>query len=220
MKEFLKGMYQKKNFKKRFVVVILAVIIMGFALSWLVRVDLGIDPYTSMNLAISDKLGISLGNWQALLNTVMFLAVIAFGREYIGFGTLANMFLVGYALDFFSWLWDMLLPADAFDSMLVRILVLIPALAVFVLSAAVYMDVELGTAPYDAIPIMISKRLKKVPFSIVRMTFDTSVIILGLCFGAKIGIVTILMAFTLGPVIAWMGERLKRFLGIESEKVE
>lgn len=220
MKEFLKGMYQKKNFKKRFVVVILAVIIMGFALSWLVRVDLGIDPYTSMNLAISDKLDISLGNWQALLNTVMFLAVIAFGREYIGFGTLANMFLVGYALDFFSWLWDMLLPADAFDSMLVRILVLIPALAVFVLSAAVYMDVELGTAPYDAIPIMISKRLKKVPFSIVRMTFDTSVIILGLCFGAKIGIVTILMAFTLGPVIAWMGERLKRFLGIESEKVE
>ena len=217
MKEFFQGMYQKKHFKKRLVVVFLAVIIMGFALSWLVRVDLGIDPYTSMNLAISDKLGISLGNWQALLNTIMFLFVIAFGREHIGFGTLANMFVVGYALDFFTWLWDMLLPADFFDSMIVRILVLIPALAVFVVSAAVYMNVELGTAPYDAIPIMISKRLKKIPFSIIRMTFDTSVIILGLFFGAKIGVVTILMAFTLGPVIAWMGARLNSFLGIEYE---
>ena len=96
MKEFIKGMYQKQNFSKRLVVVLLAVIIMGFSLSWLVRVDLGIDPYTSMNLAISDKLGISLGNWQALLNSIMFLLVIAFGREHIGFGTLANMFLVGY----------------------------------------------------------------------------------------------------------------------------
>lgn len=217
MKEFIKGMYQKQNFSKRLVVVLLAVIIMGFSLSWLVRVDLGIDPYTSMNLAISDKLGISLGNWQALLNSIMFLLVIAFGREHIGFGTLANMFLVGYALDFFTWLWDMFLPADAFESMTVRILVLIPALAVFVVSAAVYMDVELGTAPYDAIPIMISKYQKKVPFSIVRMLFDSSVILLGLGFDAKIGIVTILMAFTLGPVIAWIGARINSFLGIEYE---
>lgn len=217
MKEFIKGMYQKKNFNKRLVVVLLAVIVMGFALAWLVRVNLGIDPYTSMNLAIADKLGISLGNWQALLNTIMFLFVIAFGREHIGFGTLANMFLVGYSLDFFGWLLDMLLPVDFFDSMMVRIFVLIPALAVFVVSAAVYMDVELGTAPYDAIPIMIATYQKKVPFSIVRMIFDSSVIVLGLLCGAKIGIVTILMAFTLGPVIAWIGERINSFLGIEYE---
>lgn len=217
MKEFIKGMYQKKYFTKRLVVVLLAVVIMGFALAWLVRVNLGIDPYTSMNLAISDKLGISFGNWQALLNSIMFLLVIAFGREHIGFGTLANMFLVGYSLDFFGWLLDMLLPVDFFESMTVRILVLIPALAVFVVSAAVYMDVELGTAPYDAIPIMIATYQKKIPFSIVRMAFDSSVIILGLFFGAKIGIVTILMAFTLGPVIAWIGARINSFLGIEYE---
>ena len=105
MKNFIQGMYQKKHFARRLISVILAVIVMGFALSWLVLVNFGTDPCTSMNLAISGRLGMSLGNWQALLNCLLFIIVILWGREYIGFGTLANMFLVGYSIDFFSWVW-------------------------------------------------------------------------------------------------------------------
>lgn len=102
MKKFIQGMYQKKNFGVRLTAVILSVIVMGFALSLLVLVDLGTDPCTSMNLAISEKIGMGIGNWQALLNTIIFVFVILLGRENIGFGTLANMFLVGYSLQFFS----------------------------------------------------------------------------------------------------------------------
>lgn len=57
MKKFIQGMYQKKNFGVRLTAVILSVIVMGFALSLLVLVDLGTDPCTSMNLAISEKIG-------------------------------------------------------------------------------------------------------------------------------------------------------------------
>ena len=212
MKEFIQGMYQKTHFTKRLIAVILSVIVMGFALSWLVLVDLGTDPCTSMNLAISHKLGMSIGNWQALFNSFLFIFVILWCRENIGFGTLANMFLVGYSLDFFSWLWGRVLPEGAFSSMAVRIGVLFPALLLFVLSAAVYMDVELGTAPYDAIPFLVSKKLPNVPFRVIRMAFDFTVIVLSLIFGGKVGIVTILMALALGPVIAWAGKHMDRFL--------
>ena len=47
MKKFIQGMYQKKNFGVRLTAVILSVIVMGFALSLLVLVDLGTDPCTS-----------------------------------------------------------------------------------------------------------------------------------------------------------------------------
>lgn len=208
MKEFIRGMYQKKNFKKRLLAVILAVITMGFALSILVLVDMGTDPCTSMNLAVSAKLGMSLGNWQALLNTLLFVFVILWGKENIGFGTLANMFLVGYTVDFFSWLWAKVLPEGLFDSIIVRGIALFPALLVFILAAAVYMDVEMGTAPYDAIPLMVSKRFSKIPFRVIRMVFDFSVIGISLLFHGKVGVVTVLMALTLGPVIAWVGHKL------------
>jgi uncharacterized membrane protein YczE len=210
MKAFFQSMYQKENFIKRLIAVILAVITMGFSLSFLVLVNMGTDPCTSMNLAISAKIGWSLGNWQAFLNIILFILVISLGCNNIGFGTLANMFLVGYALDFFSWIWSMLLPSGLFTSMTVRIIVLIPSLLIFILAAAVYMNVDLGTAPYDAIPFIIFTRLKdRFPFRFVRMGFDISVVIIGCCFGAKIGIVTVLMAFLIGPTVTFVGNRIK-----------
>ena len=79
------------------------------------------------------------------------------------------------------------------------------------------MDVELGTAPYDAIPMMLAKRQKKISFRVIRIVYDCLVILIGLSLGAHIGVVTVLMAFTLGPVIAWIGEKMSSFLGVEYE---
>lgn len=212
MKINLKSLYQKENFVKRLVIVLLAVITMGFALSWLVLVDMGTDPCTLMNLTISAKLGMTLGNWQALLNCILLLLVIAFGREHIGFGTIANMFLVGYSLDFFSWLWTKVGIDVYFQSATVRYIVFVPALIVFVIAAAVYMDVELGTAPYDAISFIVSKYLPKIPFRAIRISYDLLVIAIAWVFGGKVQIVTVLMAITLGPVISFIGNILRPLL--------
>lgn len=92
MKEIIQGFYQKKHFWTRLILVIAAVILMGFALSWLLLVDLGTDPCTLLNQTISTRLGISIGNWQALFNTVLLIFVIIFGGRNLGFGTFANMF--------------------------------------------------------------------------------------------------------------------------------
>lgn len=203
-----KSLYQKENFLKRLILVILAVILMGFCLSFLVLADLGTDPCTLMNLAISKKLGMSLGNWQALFNCFLFIFVILFGVDQIGFGTLANMFLVGYSLDFFTWLWVKTGIALYFDSAMVRYITFPFALLFFVFVAAVYMDVELGTSPYDAMPFIISKKLTKIPFRVIRMGYDFLVIFIGWLFGGKVQIATILMALLLGPVISAIGKKL------------
>ena len=208
LNEIWKGFFNKKHFTVRLVAVVTAVIIMGFALSWLLLVDLGPDPCTLMNNAISQKLGMSLGNWQALFNSVLLVLVVICGARNLGFGTLANMFLVGYSIDFFSWIWSMVLPEGLFESWAVRIVVLIPALIIFIIAAAVYMDMDMGTAPYDAISMIISKWLPKVPFRIVRIVFDLVVTVIGVLFGGKLGIVTVLMSFALGPVIEWIGKKI------------
>ena len=216
MKDIIRGFFDKKHFWGRLFAVVAAVIVMGFALSLLLLVDLGTDPCTLMNVAVAKQIGMTLGNWQALLNTILLVIVVIFGGRNLGFGTLANMFLVGYAIDFFSWMWSRILPEGAFSSWGVRIGVLIPALVIFTLAAAVYMDMDMGTAPYDAIPFIVSKYLPKVPFRAVRMAFDFTVMVIGMIFGGKIGIVTFLMALTLGPVIAWVGDIMSRkwdFLG-------
>lgn len=207
-----------KIFVARMIIVILATILMGFCLSWLLLIDLGTDPCTMMNQAISSKLGISIGNWQAGFNIVLLIIVVIFGERNLGVGTLANMFLVGYSIDFFTWIWKRIIPQDFFTLWYARAIILVIAIVIFVIAAAVYMDVHMGTAPYDAIPVIISARVKKVPFKIIRMTFDFVVMIIGALFGGSIEIITILMVLGLGPVIAAVGEfGAKRFPKIFGE---
>lgn len=203
--------------KKRILAVLAAVIIMGFSLSFLIRLNFGTDPCSSMNLGISRHLGISFGSWQVLFNAILFIVVILFDRSQIGWGTLANMLLVGYCADFFTWLFNAILPSDAFHSLTIRIVVLIPSLILFILSAAVYMAVDLGSAPYDATVFIIAARLKKIPFRAVRMTWDITACIIGYLLGSTIGVVTVVIAFALGPVISWVKERIHKFFTIHTD---
>lgn len=209
-KEIISGAVHKDRFWIRLAVVVSAVILMGFSLSWLLLADLGPDPYTMLNNAVSQRLGISLGSWQALLNCILLVGVLIFGGRNIGFGTLANMVLVGYSIDFFSWVWQRVLPLEIFQQFSVRLLIMVPALVLFILSAAVYMDIDMGSSPYDAIPFIIFTHFKKLPFRLLRILYDCVFILVALLFGGKLGVVTILMALALGPVIEWVGKVINK----------
>lgn len=194
--------------KKRILTVFLAVITMGFSLSFLIRVNFGTDPCSSMNLGISDKIGISFGTWQVFLNVMLFLIVILIDRSNIGWGTVANMILVGYSADFFMWLFNLILPTDFFTSVVIRIIVLVPSLIIFILAASTYMSVDLGTAPYDAVSFILAAKIKIIPFRVVRMGWDIAACLIGFLTGGSVGVVTIVMAFLIGPVIVWVRSKL------------
>ena len=138
----------------------------------------------------------------------LFIFVFIFARNQIGWGTLANMFLVGYSFDFFTWLNNKWIAQDAFDSMAVRILVMIPALFVFIMAASAYMGASLGTSPYDAISYILADKIKKVPFRVIRIIYDLVVCIAGWALGSTLGVVTIIMSLALGPVITWMTDNV------------
>lgn len=189
---------------KKLILVVIAVIMMGFSLSFLNQTNLGTDPYTVLNLGIASKIGLSLGNSQAIFNCALLVIVFLFDKSQIGWGTIANMFLVGYSFDFFTWLNGLWIPESIYSTMTGRILVMIPSLLVFILVAATYMAVQLGTSPYDAVPFIISTKLKKVPFRVIRIFWDILACTIGVLLDSRLGVVTIVMAFALGPVITWV----------------
>lgn len=201
--------------KRRIFLVLIAVIGMGFSLSFLIRTDLGGDPYTCMNLAISNLLGISFGHWQALLNVLLLIIVFFCDRSLIGIGTVANMFLVGYCVDFFTWVEHFFMP-EVISSYLVRGLIALPALILFTISAALYMCCELGVAPYDAAAFLLhkgitrAKKLSKLPFRAVRIPYDFLACGICLLLGGFIGIVTVFISLFLGPVVDFTGSFLKK----------
>lgn len=208
--------------RKKIFLVINAVIMMGLSLSFLVRTDLGEDPYSFMNLCISSRIGWTLGNWQALLNFILLLIVFFTGRHQVGIATIANMFLVGYCYDLFTWIENFFMPA-ALEPTWLRIAIAIPSLILFILAAALYMTCDLGASPYDALAFILYEKIKKVskadiPFRLMRVIYDGIACLIGTLLGQIPGILTILITLFLGPTIQWMSGLLKKY-GIISHEI-
>jgi uncharacterized membrane protein YczE len=214
MDKFKKAVYDyfhTPNFIKRLVVMNVGVFFMGLFLSFLIKVDLGTDPCTFMNWTVSERLGILFGTWQLLLNAVLFIFVILFGRNQIGLGTIANMVFIGYIANFFLWLWEKIIPEHYFTDMPSKAVIFALALLFFIIAVSFYINANMGVSPYDAIPQIISEKvLKKVPFAVIRIAYDFLVIVVGVLFGGKPNIGIVLMALFLGPIITVVGKFLNK----------
>ena len=154
------------NFWKRLAFMLPAVILMGVFVSILLEVGWGTDPASFMNTNIAAALGWGLGPTEVLVYGAMFVFTFFFGPQMIGFGSLANMILIGFIVDFCEWLWKL----NGFHTFVtegtftVKLIVFIVALILFVIVAAIYMNAQMGVAPYDAMPAIISGWLPKIPY--------------------------------------------------------
>lgn len=208
------------NFAKRLAFMLPAVILMGVFVSVLVEIGWGTDPASFMNLNIAAALGWGLGNTQVLVYGIMLIFTFAFGAQMIGFGTLANMFLIGYVVDFCRWLWQNIGFAQFIQegTFVARLATFSVCLLLFVAVAAIYMNARMGVAPYDATPVIISGWIPKIPFFVVRIIFDLSAVLAGviagsLCGGIQGSVVgSIAMSLLLGPAISIVGKPMERLL--------
>lgn len=186
---------------------LIAVIIMGVALSLLIVADMGTDPFSTMNRGLAMVLPISFGTCQLITNVILIILMLLFQRKQIGIGTVANMTLVAYIADYLVGVWRGIPAIGKVPGLEIRIVMLIVGLVFFVLTAAVYMTADLGTAPYDALSFLLTDKL---PFSFrwIRMAVDTCAVCIGWACGNKPGIMTVLMVLSLGPVVAWFAENV------------
>lgn len=215
-----------KNFGKRTAFMLAGVLLMGFSLSFLILADLGTDPFSSLNMGFCKIIDIPFGTVLLTSNLLMFIVVILADYKLIGLGTLGNMVLIGYTSDFFCWIWGKVLPDPAGFSFLTRLLILLPSFAVFAVAAAVYMTCDLGMAPYDAVPFIVTdqlsvKRGKNISFRAIRMAWDALITLLALAFGGTVGVMTVLVILTMGPIVSKIQPLMQKLLlSYQVEKVE
>lgn len=190
---------------RRVAALLVSVMLMGVGVALFTMVGFGTDPCSTFSLGASRQTGISYGTCQLMLSVVLLVPVLLKEPSRIGLGTLANMVLVGYCADGFRWLTGPLITPQS--PMGIRLLCFFATLILFLLAASMYMAVDLGVAPYDALPQMIAKKTQKLSFRAIRVIWDLSFLTLGFLMGATVGLTTILTGFCLGPVIVAVRQR-------------
>lgn len=205
---FAAGM-KRPRMERRVPALFVAVTLMGFGVAMFNLLGFGADPCTVMNMGLSRVLGIPFGTLQLLVNCLLILVVIRYDVGRIGLGTLANMVLVGYVAQFFMAVIERI-EVLASLTLTARLTIFVPTLLLFLVAASTYMCVDMGVAPYDAIPQIISARMNW-PFRLVRMAWDFVMMLGGYLLGSVVGLVTIGITLFLGPLVAWMASYVRRF---------
>lgn len=206
--ETIAANFKRPRMGRRLAVLTVSLVVIGVCVAVFKTVGFGTDPCSTFTLGVSARTGVSFGTCQLVFNLLMFLPVIRFDLSRIGVGTVANMVGVGYVADFCMWAIGLHTPPGGF-SMAARILMFTVSMAAFLVAAAFYMVVDLGVAPYDAIPQLISARTRRLSARAVRMLWDISILSLGFLLGSTVGLTTLITGFCLGPAIAYVSDRVK-----------
>lgn len=200
---------------KKTVFMLLAVSIMGICAAILDRTNAGPDPYTAMNLGAAKLLNMQIGDYQLIFNIVLLLIVLFGNRKLLGLGTIGNMVVVGYVIQFTNWVMNEILHIPTEFDLMTRVIVSMIALLIFVVACSVYINCDLGVSPYDALPYMIhngvQKALKKeYAFKITRIGYDALATVIALLLGGNVGPLTVGMVVLLGPTIDLVNKWMKK----------
>lgn len=199
--------FTRPRMGRRLAVLAVSLIVIGICVAVFKTVGFGTDPCSTFTLGVSARTGVSFGTCQLAFNLLMFLPVIRFDLSRIGVGTVANMVGVGYVADFCMRVIQLYTPAEGFP-MAARVLMFTVSMAAFLTAAAFYIAVDLGVAPYDAIPQLISAHTVRLSARGVRMLWDLSILFTGFLLGSTVGLTTLITGFCLGPAIAFVSARV------------
>ena len=208
MMEAIAANFTRPRMGRRLAVLTVSLIVIGVCVAVFKTVGFGTDPCSTFTLGVSARTGISFGTCQLAFNLLMFLPVIRFDLSRIGIGTVANMVGIGYMADFTMWLMSPHIPPEGL-SMAARIALFTVSMVAFLIAAAFYMVVDLGVAPYDAIPQLIAARTNRLSARAIRMLWDISILSLGFLLGSTVGLTTLITGFCLGPAIAFVSSRVR-----------
>jgi len=217
--------YIKKN-AKRILMTVFGVLIGGFCVGMFSFSQMGVDPFQVLahgiwmkivqifgdNISIGGSFTVatSFGNLYTVINALMLIAIIILDRKKIGLGTVINIFLLGYVVDFSTNLWTSLIPNP---SLVIRIAFLVVAIIVICFGSSLYFTANMGVSTYDAVALMMSEKQKVVKFKYCRIFTDLICVIIGFILGANFGsgytqVGTIITAFFMGPIISFFNNKV------------
>ena len=189
-----------KNINWKYVIVMcIGNIILGLGIAIFKFSGLGNDPFSGMVMALSDRAGIEYAVFLIMINTIVFIVEFILGRKLIGLGTFVNALLLGYVVTFF---YNLIVSAAGEPGQLLqRILIVCIGVIVASFGVSMYQLPKQGVAPYDSMSLIMTERLKKIPYFWNRVVTDAFCALMCWLAGGIVGLGTLVSAFGLGPFV-------------------
>lgn len=160
----------------------------------LVRADLGVAPFDVLNVGLSELTGLSFGLSFVINSLVFFLAGRLLGAR-LGWASVTGTIVIGPLVDVVL----RLIPET--DALAVRVPLMVGGIAVIALAICLVITTELGAGPTEVLMLgLVHRGMGLVP---ARWVSDGLPVVVGLMFGASIGIGTVVFVLAMGPLVTF-----------------
>ncbi|HEX2156576.1 MAG TPA: hypothetical protein VHS79_06295 [Actinomycetes bacterium] len=175
-------------------------VLYGVSMALMVRSSLGVMPWDVLHQGLARQLGWSLGTVTIVVGALVLLAWVPL-RERPGLGTLSNVVVVGLAVD------AVLAVLPAPDGLPGRVGFAAAGILLNGVATAAYIGVALGPGPRDGLMTGLVRRTGG-PVGPIRTAIEVVVVVTGWLLGGTLGVVTVLYALSIGPLVHVLLPRL------------
>lgn len=168
-------------------------VLYGASMALMLRAALGLDPWDVFHQGLAEQVGFSIGQVVNLVGLVVLLLWIPL-KQRPGVGTLANVALIGTAMDM------TLSVLPPIEGLVLQVAALVVSVVANGIAGALYIGAGLGPGPRDGLMTGLARRTGW-SLRLVRTGIELTVLGLGWLFGGTVGVGTLLYAFTIGPLV-------------------
>ncbi len=180
---------------------ILGFIVIALGIQLTLKANMGMNPWGTFHQGVSMIAPISFGQVTQITGFVIIIFSL-FIKIYPGIGTILNMLLIGFIVDFIEGL--AFIPMA--DGLFYRTIYLLIGTFLFNYGVYVYLSCELGAGPRDGLLVGLVK-ITGAKVSYVRPSIELTVLSIGILMGGTFGVGTILNAVAGGYILNTIFER-------------
>ena len=164
----------------------------GIGIALIVLGDFGLPGWDVFHQGISERTPISIGTAVILVGAIIIVALLVL-REPIGLGTIANMLVIGLAMDATLFLFD------EPDTTWARAALTLAGPVVVAIGSGFYLGVRLGPGPRDGLMTALARR--GVTLWKARTVVEALALTAGYLLGGTVGWGTVWFLVSIGPLV-------------------
>ncbi|GIG26368.1 YczE/YyaS/YitT family protein [Cellulomonas denverensis] len=195
-------MTESRRLGRRLPQLFLGLVLYALSIAMVVHPALGSMPWDVLSQGLARQLHWSLGTAVLVSSVVVLLCWIPL-RQRPGFGTVANVLVIGLMTDPFVALLDRL-PTDL--PLVARAGIMVAGIGLNGLAGALYIGSRLGPGPRDGLMTgLVARTGGRV--ALIRGGIELTVVLIGWALGGTVGVGTVLYAVAIGPILGWLMPR-------------
>jgi uncharacterized membrane protein YczE len=168
-------------------------VLYGVSMAFMVESGLGLTSWDVLHQGLSRVTGLRLG-WVVILAGIPILLLWIPLRQRIGFGTIANLLVIGLVVDGAL----ALLPPG--EGLPMRVTYLVSGIGLNGVATGLYIGARFGPGPRDGLMTGIVARFPRLSIRLVRTSIELTVLATGFLLGGTAGIGTLAYALCIGPL--------------------